>query len=442
MKRIALHWQIVIGMLLGLLFGLSVAHYGWGLTFIKDWIYPFGTLFINLLKLIAMPLIIASLVKGVSDLQNISKFSKIGFRTLALYVLTTIIAISIGLGVANTIKPGSGIPERTISRLTDRSGQLHTIGQHIADTKAQKERGPLDFLVGIVPQNVFRAATDNQQMLQLIFFAIFMGICLLLIPPEQAKPLKAFFDSLNEVILKMVDLIISIAPLAVFALIANVAANAGDPQVLGALLEYMCVVLLGLALMLGVYSLFLLLFTKRNPLWFFKRLSPAQLLAFSTSSSVATLPVTMDRVSNHIGVDQEVSSFVLPVGATINMDGTSLYQAVATIFICEALHFHIGFSDQLTIVLTALLASIGTAGVPGAGVVMLIVVLQSIGFPSDKLPIGIALILSVDRLLDMARTVVNITGDAMVSTVVAKSIGKLHPPDRDKPLADQGTPLN
>lgn len=424
----AFHWQIAVGIALGALFGMIMAAYSGGSAWVENWIYPLGVLFIRLLKLVAVPLVIASLIKGVSDLQDISKFSKIGLRTLLLYILTTLIAISIGLGIADAFKPGHDIPENTIARLTHDAGSLSRVGEHIAHSQMQKHQNPLDFVLGIVPQNIFRAATDNHQMLQVIFFSVFLGICLLLIPAEKAQPLKNFFDSLNTVVLKMVDLIISMAPLAVFALIANVAANAGDAQVLVALLQYILLVLLGLALMAGVYGLFILLFAGKNPFWFFKQLAPAQLLAFSTSSSLATLPLTMKRVNAHIGVDEEVSSFVLPLGATLNMDGTSLYQAVATIFICEALHFNLAFSDQLVIVLTALLASIGTAGVPGAGVVMLIIVLQSIGFPPDKLPVGISLILSVDRLLDMARTVVNITGDAMVSTVVAKSVGKLHLP--------------
>jgi len=272
--------------------------------------------------------------------------------------------------------------------------------------------------------------TDNGLMLQVIFFTIFLGISMLLIGEKKAKPLKDFFDTLNDVVLKMVDLIMLTAPYAVFALLAGVVVSSSDPDLLLALLKYAGVVVLGLVLMIVFYSIVVAVFTKKNPFWFLKEISPAQLLAFSTSSSAATLPVTvtMERVEEHIGVDKEVSSFVLPVGATINMDGTSLYQGVAAVFISQALGFDLTFGDQLTIVLTALLASIGSAAVPGAGMVMLVIVLESIGFPPDKLAIGLALIFAVDRPLDMCRTVVNVTGDATVSMLVAKSVGKLGKP--------------
>ena len=251
---------------------------------------------------------------------------------------------------------------------------------------------------------------------------------MLLIGEKAAKPLKDFFDSLNDVVLKMVDMIMLTAPYAVFALLATVVVSSGDPELLYALLYYSVVVLTGLILMIVFYTLVVALYTKKNPFWFLQKISPAQLLAFSTSSSAATLPVTMERVEEHIGVDKEVSSFVLPVGATINMDGTSLYQAIAAVFISQALGFDLTLGDQLTIVGTALLASIGSAAVPGAGMVMLVIVLEAIGFPADKLAIGLALIFAVDRPLDMCRTVINITGDASVSMVVAKSVGKLGEP--------------
>jgi Na+/H+-dicarboxylate symporter len=272
-------------------------------------------------------------------------------------------------------------------------------------------------------------------MLQVIFLAMFLGISLLLVGEKSAKPLKDVFDSLNDVVLKMVDLIMLTAPYAVFTLLANVVVSSGDPELLYALLFYSGVVVGGLLLMVCFYLVLVSVITKKNPLWFLKQISPAQLLAFSTSSSAATLPVTMERVEEHLGVDKEVSSFVLPVGATINMDGTSLYQAVAAVFIAQALDFDLTFADQLTIVLTALLASIGSAAVPGAGMVMLVIVLESLGFPADKLAIGLALIFAVDRPLDMCRTMVNVTGDATVSMLVAKFEGKLHKP-KSKEWAD------
>ncbi|MEW7280239.1 dicarboxylate/amino acid:cation symporter [Aquimarina sp. 2201CG1-2-11] len=429
MKKIALHWQIMIGMLLGILFGFLMTSFSWGKGFTNDWIAPLGTIFVNLLKLIAVPLILASLIKGISDLKDISKFKLIGGRTILIYIVTTIIAITIGLLLVNAFKPGNGITQETIAKLTAEYAGNAKISERIAEATKQKESGPLQFVVDMVPQNAIKAMSNNKMMLQVIFFAIFLGISMLLIKPDQSEPLKKFFDSLNEVVLKMVDLIMLTAPFAVFALLANVVVTSDDPDILLALLRYAGVVIFGLALMIVFYCVMVAVITKKSPLWFLKQISPAQLLAFSTSSSAATLPVTMERVEEHIGVDKEVSSFVLPVGATINMDGTSLYQAVAAVFIMQVLWPEgLTFSNQITIVLTALLASIGSAAVPGAGMVMLVIVLEAIGFPSDKLPIGLALIFAVDRPLDMLRTTVNVTGDATVSMVIAKSVGKLGSP--------------
>ena len=431
MKNLALHWKILIGMILGILFGLGMTTINGGAQFIANWINPFGTIFVKLLKLIAVPLIIASLVKGISDLKDISKFKNIGLRTIGIYIVTTVIAISIGLLLVNIVQPGNGISEETITKLTDTYANSGGVQSKIAEASKQKSSGPLQFLVDMVPDNALKAMSENKSMLQVIFFTIFLGISMLLIGEKRAKPLKDFFDSLNEVVLKMVDLIMLFAPYAVFALLANVVVSSNDPDLLVALLKYAMTVVGGLLLMITIYMIFVSIFTKKNPLWFLKQLSPAQLLAFSTSSSAATLPVTMERVEEHIGVDKEVSSFVLPVGATINMDGTSLYQAVAAVFIAQALGFDLSFVDQLMIVLTALLASIGSAAVPGAGMVMLVIVLEAVNFPADKLAIGLALIFAVDRPLDMCRTVVNVTGDATVSALVAKSVGKLH----DNPVA-------
>ncbi len=418
-------------MVLGILFGLGMTTINGGAQFIANWINPFGTIFVKLLKLIAVPLIIASLVKGISDLKDISKFKNIGLRTIGIYIVTTVIAISIGLLLVNIVQPGNGISEETITKLTDTYANSGGVQSKIAEASKQKSSGPLQFLVDMVPDNALKAMSENKSMLQVIFFTIFLGISMLLIGEKRAKPLKDFFDSLNEVVLKMVDLIMLFAPYAVFALLANVVVSSNDPDLLVALLKYAMTVVGGLLLMITIYMIFVSIFTKKNPLWFLKQLSPAQLLAFSTSSSAATLPVTMERVEEHIGVDKEVSSFVLPVGATINMDGTSLYQAVAAVFIAQALGFELSFVDQLMIVLTALLASIGSAAVPGAGMVMLVIVLEAVNFPADKLAIGLALIFAVDRPLDMCRTVVNVTGDATVSALVAMSVGKLH----DNPVA-------
>ncbi len=428
MKKLALHWKILIGMLLGVVFGFIMLQVDGGAEFVNKWINWAGTIFVKLLKLIAIPLILASLIKGISDLKDISKFANIGLRTIGIYVATTVVAITIGLLLVNVLQPGDGVSDETIAKLTETYANDSSVQGKITEAIRQKDSGPMQFLVDMVPENVFMALSNNKLMLQVIFFAIFLGISMLLIGEEKAKPLKDIFDSLNDVVLKMVDLIMLTAPIAVFALLANVVVSSGDPELLYALLYYSLVVVVGLILMVIFYLILVATITRKNPIWFLQKISPAQLLAFSTSSSAATLPVTMERVEEHIGVDKEVSSFVLPVGATINMDGTSLYQAVATVFIAQALGFDLTFADQLIIVLTALLASIGSAAVPGAGMVMLVIVLEAVGFPADKLAIGLALIFAVDRPLDMCRTVINVTGDATVSMLVAKSVGKLGEP--------------
>ena len=428
MKKLALHWKILIGMVAGIVFGFIMLQIDGGKGFTNDWIKPLGTIFVNLLKLIAIPLILASLIKGISDLKDISKFKNIGLKTIVIYIMTTVIAISIGLILVNVLQPGNGVSEETITKLTATYAENSSVQGKIAEATKQVESGPLQFLEDMVPDNAFKAMSNNGLMLQVIFFAIFLGISMLLIGEKAAKPMKDIFDSLNDIVLKMVDLIMLTAPYAVFALLASVVVSSDDPDILFALLQYAGVVVFGLFLMIVFYSVVVATFTKKNPFWFLKQISPAQLLAFSTSSSAATLPVTMERVEEHIGVDKEVSSFVLPVGATINMDGTSLYQAVAAVFIFQALGLDLTFGDQITIVLTALLASIGSAAVPGAGMVMLVIVLESVGLPPELLPIGLALIFAVDRPLDMCRTVINVTGDATVSMLVAKSVGKLGDP--------------
>lgn len=427
MGKLALHWQIIIGMLLGVVFGFFMVQLGDGaVQFTTDYIKPIGRIFINLLKLIAIPLIIASLIKGISDLKDIAKFRTIGVRTLIIYVLSTVIAISIGLAVVNIIQPGNGLSPELMAQMSSEFGDK--AADKISAAGNAKERGPLQFIVDMVPDNIFGAASSNGNMLQVIFFTIFFGIALLLVEPKMAAPIKNFFDSLNEVVLKMVDLIMLMAPIAVFALLATLITEIPNPELLYALLKYSMAVILGLLCMLALYLTVIAVRIGYSPLYFLKRFSPAQLLAFSTSSSAATLPVTMERVEEHLGVDQEVSSFVLPVGATVNMDGTSLYQAVAAVFICQVTGFELDFGAQLSIIVTATMASIGSAAVPGAGMIMLVIVLEELGLPPESLAIGLALIFSVDRILDMCRTVINVTGDATVSMLVAKSVDKIHKP--------------
>lgn len=418
-RKIELHWQIFIGMTLGALVALLMLQFSWGKEFVLDFIKPFGTIFINALKLIAIPLILASLIKGISDLKDISKFSTIGTRTISIYLITTVLAVSIGLVVANVIAPGKMLKPETRTELLDSFKQQ--ADKNIAIAQQQKEARPLDFLESLIPDNLIKSATNNTNMLQIIFCAILFGIAMILIPEEKAKPVKVFFDSLNEIILKIIDLIMKFAPYGVFALIAGLIVEVPNAEVLSALVMYAVSVFIGLTLMIGVYCLLIWIFTKRTPKFFLKNMAPVQLLAFSTSSSSATLPLTMETVEHKLGVNEEVTSFVVPMGATVNMDGTSLYQAVAAIFIAQAFGMDLSLSAQLGIIATATLASIGSAGVPGAGMVMLVIVLAQAGIPEA----GLALIFAVDRPLDMFRTVVNVTGDACVAMIVGKSVGKL-----------------
>ncbi|MBU78834.1 MAG: dicarboxylate/amino acid:cation symporter [Flavobacteriales bacterium] len=419
MKKLALHWKIIIGMVTGVLFGIIFSQITWGSIFISNWIKPFGTIFINLLKLIAMPLILASLIKGVSDLKDISKLSKIGGRTIIIYLCTTVLAVIIGLFLVNTISPGKSISEKTRNELM--SSYKSDAAEKQSAAAKQIQTGPLQPLIDVFPSNIFNATTNNRNMLQVIFFALFFGIGMILIPEEKSKPVKNFFDSFNSIILKLIDLIMIISPYGVFALLAALVVESPSADLFVALGAYSLTLLLGLIMMIFIYIMIVKVFTGINPLNFIKGISPAQLLAFSTSSSAATLPVTMDRVENQLGVDKEVSSFVLPIGATINMDGTSVYQAVAAVFIAQAFGMDLSFTTQLGIVVTASLASIGAAAVPSAGMIMLIIVLGQAGIPEA----GLALIFAVDRPLDMCRTIVNVTGDATVSMLVAKSVGKL-----------------
>lgn len=414
MKKLELHWRILLGMFLGVLFALVLSNFEWGSSFITDWIKPFGTIFINALKLIAVPLILASLIKGVSDLKDISSLSQMGYRTIGLYLATTLVAVSIGLALVNIFEPGKSIQEETREELLLSYGGEAESKQQLAAQR--KESGPLQALEDLVPDNIFGAASDNGNMLQVIFFALFFGIAIILIPEEKSKPVKDFFDGFNDIILKMIDLIMLTAPYGVFALLAALVVEAPSADLFVALFYYAICVVGGLLLMIVFYTLLVWMFTRKHPIDFIKAIAPAQLLAFSTSSSAATLPVTMERVEDHLHVDAKVASFVLPIGATINMDGTSLYQAVAAVFIAQAFGMDLSFATQIGIIGTATLASIGSAAVPGAGIVMLVIVLGQAGIPEA----GLALIFAVDRPLDMIRTTINVTGDAAVASVINK----------------------
>lgn len=423
MKKLALHWQILIGMAAGIAVGSIAVRLSGGPQWVVNWLKPWGTIFINMLKLIAIPLIITSLIKGIADLKDIAQLSKLGIRTFSLYIITTVTAVIIGLVLVNTVQPGKFVSEKTRAEMLQSFSEKAT--EKVTAANAAQNKGPLQPLVDVVPDNFFGAASSNGNMLQVIFFVLFFGVGLILIPPDKAQPVKAFFEGSNEVILKIIDIIMLFAPIGVFGLLAALIAESPSADIFVALGAYALTVVAGLALLILLfYPLLVKFLAGKPPLFFLKEIAPAQLVAFSTSSSAATLPVTIERVEEHLGVEKEVSSFVLPIGATVNMDGTSLYQAVAAVFIAQVLGNNLTIADQLTIILTATLASIGAAAVPGAGLLMLIVVLEAIGVN----PAGVALIIAVDRPLDMCRTVANITSDATVSMIVAKQLGKLRTP--------------
>ncbi len=417
--KIAFHWKILIGMALGIVWGLMAVHFQW-IEFTNFYIKPFGTIFINLLKLIAVPLIIVSLISGVSSLTDVSRLSRIGFRTLGLYILTTVIAITVGLILVNLTGPGKVFPKEKAAEFNQKYAQ--NLAQQQSQAEGLKKESPLQPLVDIVPSNIFKSFTDNTKMLQVIFFSILFGIAMVLLPEEKVRPVKNFIVSLNEIVLKLIDIIMKSAPYGVFALLAALIVDvAGEhPKdtlaLFGALGLYAITVILGLLVMIFViYPLFIRFFTRINFRHFFKALAPVQMVAFSTSSSAATLPFTMEMAENKLGISNETASFILPLGATVNMDGTSLYQAVAAVFLAQVYGMHLGLAQQLTIIVTATLASIGAAAVPGAGIVMLVIVLSAVGIPAQ----GIALIFAVDRPLDMLRTAVNVTGDSTVASIVA-----------------------
>ncbi len=415
-KKLPLYAKILIGMFLGLVWGLSASSFG--LTdFTTNWIKPFGTIFINCLKLIAVPLVVVSLIDGVSNLSDVSKLSRIGGKTIGLYLLTTVFAIAIGLVLVNIIQPGKLLSADRRDALRESFAQ--DLDKSITAAHSNQGSGPLQPLVDIVPDNFFQAASNNTNMLQVIFFAILFGVAMILANKEKVQPVKNFFDGANVVILSIVDIIMMYAPIGVFALLASLNIDLELMKVLGV---YSLNVVLGLSLMILVmYPALLKIFTKVNYMQFLKGILPAQILAFSTSSSAATLPVTMDCAEKNLGISEEVSSFVLPLGATMNMDGTSIHQGISAVFIAQAFGIDLTITQQLTILLTAVLASIGTAAVPGAGIIMLIIVLEAVGLD----PAGLALILAVDRPLDMLRTAVNITGDATVASIVANSENEL-----------------
>lgn len=466
MKKLPIHIQIVIGLVLGIIYAFVSSSLGWN-EFTINWIDPFGTIFIRLLKFIAVPLVMFSIIGGVAGLSDVSRLGRLGGKTLLAYMTTTFLAIGVGLLFVNTVKPGTHIDEeqRIKNRLSyeiwlqdndmgpSQDGQSflsdpqytkylseaqrgrelsesekQDLEQKMMSAQEQKSGSPLQFLVDMVPENIILSISNNRLMLQVIFFSIFFGITIILIPQEKSKPVVEFIHGVNAIFLKMVDLVMRAAPFFVFALLAGVVAKMADSprevfEIFIGLGSYSLTMVAGLSFVVFImYPLIARIFVRKLTYrQFFKNISAAQFLAFSTSSSAATLPVTMECVEDNMGVPRSISSFVLPIGATINMDGTSLHQAVAVIFMAQLHYVDLTIVQQLTIILTAALASIGAAAVPSAGLIMMIIVLQSVGLN----PAWVAIIFPVDRILDMYRTVVNVTGDATVSTLIAQSEGEL-----------------
>ena len=424
MKKMPLHTKIILGLILGLVVGISSVFMGIG-GLISDWVMPFGTIFVKMLKLVAVPLIFVSLVSGISNLRDTAKLSRIGGKTFGIYILTTVSAIIIALFLANTLQPGKYFPAEKTAELKQKYAS--DASMKITSAKGVKDSGPLQMMVDVVPDNFFHSASNNKNMLQIIFFSVLFGVALVLSSSKKSKPIKKTFDGLNEIIIKIVEIIMEYAPVGVFALLAGLIVDlAGDDPnniitTLKPLVFYAITVLIGLAFMIFIfYPLIIYSFTGVSFKKFLKAIFPAQMLAFSTSSSAATLPLTMKRVEKNLNVSEEVTSFVCPLGATINMDGTSIHQAISAVFIAQAFGQDLTLSDQLVIVVTATLSSIGAAAVPGAGLIMLVIVLGAIGID----PQGLALIIAIDRPLDMCRTMVNVTGDATVASVVAFTEGE------------------
>ena len=413
--KLQLYTKVLIGLLVGVIFGVLANQWGFS-VFVFSYIKPIGSAFIKLISMVVVPLVFASLLVGTASLNDIRKLGRIGAKTVTYYLCTTIIAISIGLHLANTLKPGEGLSEEKRTQLTEsvsekKGAQIET---------ALKKPTITDILLNIIPTNPVKAFVEGK-MLQIIFLALMAGICLGLIPSERSRPVINFFEGINELIIQMVHIIMKLAPYGVFALISAVVADFGL-GILFVLLKYSLVVIAGLILQVTiVYSSAIKIFSKHKIRTFFRGIRPAQLIAFSSASSSATLPVTMECTEKNLGVPGQIASFALPLGATINMDGTALYQGVSAVFIAQFYGMGLTVPQQLTIVLTAVLASIGTAGTPMAGVITLAIVLKSIGVPLE----GIALIMGVERILDMCRTVVNVTGDASCAVVVASSESEL-----------------
>ncbi len=413
--EIEIYTKILVGLLLGavagLLFHQSIAEFK-----------PVGTAFIRLIQMIVVPLVLASLVLGTASLGDAKKMGRIGLKTLIYYLLYTMFAIFLGLLLANFFRPGSGLPEEVKTELM--KSYAGETGAKLSALQQQRAN-PVNTLLNLIPTNPFESLSQSN-LLQIIFFAIFLGVALTLIPKDKARPVIGFFDGINEAMIRIVHIAIKLAPYGVFALIAAVVGSFGM-EILLSLMKYSLVTIGGLILLNFTYPPVVRAFSGLPMGKFLKGIRPAQLIAFSTSSSSATLPVTIDVCERNLGVPLDIASFVLPLGATVNMNGTALYQGVSAVFIAQVYNIPLTIGDQLMIVFTATLASIGAAGAPGIGMLMLVIVLKQVGIPLE----GIALILGVERILDMFRTTINITGDASAAVVIAATEGELNPPADD-----------
>ncbi|MFI3327835.1 MAG: dicarboxylate/amino acid:cation symporter [Rikenellaceae bacterium] len=419
-NKIPTYMKILLSMLLGLVVGVLAVAFDFT-HFIKMWVSPFGEIFIRLLKMIAVPLVLVSLINGVGGMGDVARLAKMGVRTLVLYVATTVASITLGVILVSIVRPGAVVSSVT-SQALYRSFDSSSVSK-VASSAAQIEaQSPLKAFVDMVPENMIGAMGNNSAMLQIILIAAMIGISVILVGQETSKPFRDFISSLDKIVIKLIEIVMSFAPYGVFALITNmVLDSAGDGSLLGALGLYMMTVIGGLlAMMLIVYPLIIKFFTKIDPWHFVKSMFPVQMLGFTTSSSAATLATTMETSNKVLGLPESVTSFTLPVGVTINMDGTSIYQAIAVVFIAQVMGIDLTLSQLLIIIATTTLSSIGTPGVPGGSIVVTMMVLSTVGIPAE----GLALIMGVDRPLDMLRTSVNVTGDVAVSALVAESLEK------------------
>ncbi len=428
-KKLELYWKIIIGMFAGILWGVVAVSFGWH-EFSRDWVEPWGTIFLNMLRLIAVPLVFVSLVKGMVSLTDITKLSRIGLKTIGFYLVSTVVAITIGLLIVNATRPGEAFPESTRAEMQVVHEEDISLRRAVAEEVG--EAGPLQFIVEIVPPNLVESASDNRNILQIIFFAFLTGLSMALIPRGKLDTVHNLLNGINDVIVRIVMMVMNFAPFGVVALMASLVVEfAGDDvtetlDMFASMGFYMLIATSGfLSMIFIVYPMVVMLITPIRYRAFYRAIIPAQMIAFSTSSTAAALPVTMRQVEGELGVSKTISGFVLPVGVTFNMDGTAMYQAIAAVFIAQVIGIDLTLAQQLTIVLTATLASIGTPSVPSAGIVMLVIILTAVGLPAE----GLAIIMALDRPLDMIRTIVNITGDCVAASIIAKSENELsYPP--------------